>query len=528
MKNGFLATIFVLLSVLCFGGFSCYAASSGDGNVANGGFAISDGTYVFYSADGNLYREDLNGGNKKILLEKGVSSICTDGDYVYYQTMSYADGIMYRIKKDGSNEEFITRCSNNAYTAIKDGYIYYSGGSTLRKRKIGSDNDIKLGETYDPFAVAGNRIYFNNEDSSVGAKGLASMDLDGSSFKSYLVGQVGNIQISGNYIYYTYNGSIYKLYVNDGEAENLGKADGYYINVYNGYVYFKGKGSKLSRISVNGSEIETSGLEINSDLCIVNDKIYSRSADNFNRVVIADIPSFKSSAQNTATPKPKATSKPKATPKPTVKPTQKNDYGKVSDWAEGDIEEADQKGLIPSYFKGKDLTEKITREEFAAVAVQLYEKLTNKTVSSKSTPFKDISRSELKTEIGKAYGLNVAVGISDTAFDPKTDINREQLATMLCRVIKKYKYPEWTLSADNNYHMSGSSGKKFADDNDISDFAKDSVYFMNHMGIIKGIGDNKFAPKNTTSREEAIGYATATREQAISMSNRIHKVSDIF
>lgn len=39
--------------------------------------------------------------------------------------------------------------------------------------------------------------------------------------------------------------------------------------------------------------------------------------------------------------------------------------------------------------------------------------------------------------------------------------------------------------------------------------------------IIRGVGGNKFAPKNTTSAEEAAYYANATREQALIMATRM-------
>ena len=40
-------------------------------------------------------------------------------------------------------------------------------------------------------------------------------------------------------------------------------------------------------------------------------------------------------------------------------------------------------------------------------------------------------------------------------------------------------------------------------------------------GIIAGVGGNKFAPNNTTSAEEANGYANATREQALAIAVRM-------
>ena len=61
----------------------------------------------------------------------------------------------------------------------------------------------------------------------------------------------------------------------------------------------------------------------------------------------------------------------------------------------------------------------------------------------------------------------------------------------------------------------------FADDANISFWAKDRVYFMAANEIIKGVGNNKFAPKNVTSAEETNGYANATREQALIITVRM-------
>ncbi|MBQ3077401.1 MAG: S-layer homology domain-containing protein [Clostridia bacterium] len=61
----------------------------------------------------------------------------------------------------------------------------------------------------------------------------------------------------------------------------------------------------------------------------------------------------------------------------------------------------------------------------------------------------------------------------------------------------------------------------FADDQEISGWAKDSVYFMAANGIIAGVGDNTFAPKAVTTEQQAAGYAQATREQALTIAVRM-------
>ena len=81
----------------------------------------------------------------------------------------------------------------------------------------------------------------------------------------------------------------------------------------------------------------------------------------------------------------------------------------------------------------------------------------------------------------------------------------------------------WTIAEDSKYPLEYTKSNTFVDDDKISSWAKDSVYFMNANGIINGVGDNKFAPKNVTSAEEAVGYANVTREQAIIIATRMVK-----
>ena len=225
------------------------------------------------------------------------------------------------------------------------------------------------------------------------------------------------------------------------------------------------------------------------------------------------------------TPAPAEESEPEPAPQNTVTTS----FGAtVSDWAAPEIELAYENNLIPEVMVDFDLTQKVNRGEFAAIALQLYDVLENtETPLPASCPFTDIAGDVNEIAIKKASSLDITNGTSATTFEPVSFITREQLATMLCRVIKKYGFEGWTLATDSDYYMNTDGAVLFADDADISDWAKPSVYYMSLHGIIKGVDETHFAPKNTTTQQEASGYASATREQAIILAQRIFTKSDM-
>lgn len=180
---------------------------------------------------------------------------------------------------------------------------------------------------------------------------------------------------------------------------------------------------------------------------------------------------------------------------------------KGSSWAAGEIEKAEALGLIPDSIKKADLTKPITREEFAELAVKLYEKTTGVAATPASpNPFTDTKN----PEILKAFKIGITTGTSKTTFAPKELTNREQVATMLSRAIRG-------MAPDGDFSTTGAPA--FSDQKDISSWALEHVLFMARLGIIKGSG-GKFMPKATTTAQTEAGYATTTREQAIAMSVR--------
>ena len=86
----------------------------------------------------------------------------------------------------------------------------------------------------------------------------------------------------------------------------------------------------------------------------------------------------------------------------------------------------------------------------------------------------------------------IVEGVTATTFAPDTNINREQMAVIMANYAKKlgYDLPK-TLQAVT-----------FADNAQISSWAKNAVGAMQQAGILAGKANNRFAPKGTATRAE--------------------------
>ena len=187
-----------------------------------------------------------------------------------------------------------------------------------------------------------------------------------------------------------------------------------------------------------------------------------------------------------------------------------------SDWATSEVLQAYEHDLMPARLMDADLSLPIDRDEFAAVAVKLYEAMSGKTATVGTDPFVDTD----DPDVLKAYNVGIVNGISETEYAPHDKLTREQAATMLTRVLKAVSIPGWTLADDSRYPLDFTMPTPFGDDANISGWARESVYFMAANKILEGVGGNRFAPRNTTSQEESVGYANASRETAIIISVR--------
>jgi len=176
-------------------------------------------------------------------------------------------------------------------------------------------------------------------------------------------------------------------------------------------------------------------------------------------------------------------------------------YNKASSWAVPELEKAEEYGLITDKIR-EDMSSPITREEFAEIAVKLYEKSTGTTAATAAaSTFKDTKN----PEVLKAFNLKIVNG-TDTRkslFSPNQLINREQIAAMMFRAVK-------AINPGGDFSLAGAPA--FKDERYISDWALESVKFMSANGFMVG-SDGRFDPKGNCTREMAVIIAERVFEK---------------
>lgn len=166
-------------------------------------------------------------------------------------------------------------------------------------------------------------------------------------------------------------------------------------------------------------------------------------------------------------------------------------WSNCSNWAKTYLEQAEALGLIPQPLYGADMTQPISRQEFAAVSVVLYEYMTGLPVNETTeNPFTDTSDSYVLS----AYAMGFVNGVGNGQFDPNGTLTREQACTMLGRTyVKASGVTDWVKG-----------GLTFSDTGDISPWALDYVVLLVDLGAVNGMDDGSFQPKTNMTREQAL------------------------
>lgn len=164
---------------------------------------------------------------------------------------------------------------------------------------------------------------------------------------------------------------------------------------------------------------------------------------------------------------------------------------RYSSWAEKEVGDAQMHG-IETRFAYPQLD--ITRAKFTELTMQLYRAIyPDKEVPQTDKQFSDCEDAEMESNVQNAVALGIVTGYEDGTFRPYKTISRQEAAAMLNRL-----YIALGGTVDTT------SDSTYADDAQIGEWARDSVYAVREINIMNGKLDNKFCPKDGYTAEQAV------------------------
>ena len=162
------------------------------------------------------------------------------------------------------------------------------------------------------------------------------------------------------------------------------------------------------------------------------------------------------------------------------------------EWAKNAINSLAEKGIVSGKGEGKFAPmDNIKREEF----VQMIVKAFNLSGSDTEMQFDDVNADEWYfPSIKTAYSLGIINGIDGNSFGTGRFITRQDMAAIILRTARKLGKTFGNYEEEAEY---------FADDTDISEYAKEAVYALRNGKIIAGMDGNRFEPKSNATRAQA-------------------------
>ena len=157
-----------------------------------------------------------------------------------------------------------------------------------------------------------------------------------------------------------------------------------------------------------------------------------------------------------------------------------------SSWSKAELEAAREHDISISFDYPKL---NITRVDFCELAVKLYQKMQPNTSAAPTAAFSDCADENVRL----AASLGIVTGYDDGTFRPYRSISRQEAAAMLDRL--------YTALGGKVGSM---TGKPYADDAQLGDWARGSVYSMREIGIMQGKESNRFCPKDGYTQEQAV------------------------
>lgn len=229
------------------------------GNLHNGGYAAIQGEWIYYLKEergdhweeGELYRVNINDGKKEKISNHAVKYINVIGDWVYYCNLEeskkgiYSIGPIYKVRVDGTGMEKLTT-EDSATFFVVENMIYYLNVSDNKIYSMRTDgtqvtqlNDVKTWRIH----VMDGSIYYISEGD------IYKMNLDGSDKSLVLSGDISNLLVAENFIYYSEGdgGQLFRINIDGTEKLDIIKENISSFNILGDHIYYSVREGEYER-----------------------------------------------------------------------------------------------------------------------------------------------------------------------------------------------------------------------------------------------------------------------------------------
>lgn len=169
----------------------------------------------------------------------------------------------------------------------------------------------------------------------------------------------------------------------------------------------------------------------------------------------------------------------------------------MSDWYYGVVRDVTMRLIMQGsggYFYPES---NINRAEATAIIARAYGE---NAVAARDCAFTDVSLNHwARTYIAWAHEKGIVNGVSEHYFEPDSNVRRQDFAVIVLRYLQ---------NTENFTPAPIRSKVTYADDANISSYAKDAVYILQRAGILSV--DTKFYPQNYLRRSEAAKILSTT------------------
>ena len=263
-------TVTIITEDVSSGTSQTFKQGNTDGNNRNGGLAAMQDDWIYYKSPSGLYKIKTDGTGSAQLYEGSLQEICVYNEWVYFRETRSCD--YYRIRTDGTGLELFLPMESCFYY-VND-YIYYVDYETkylYRMRPDKSEKTLLIAQNVGlDVIIAEDAIYWCNLND------MYIANLDGTNIRHY-----DNVYSQHMLVYKGHRytcGNLEKSDISGNNKQILVEKYVQNINISDDWIYFTyGKSfdeDYMYKIRTDGTELTKLNDVATGGLCVVGDWIY--------------------------------------------------------------------------------------------------------------------------------------------------------------------------------------------------------------------------------------------------------------